>query len=854
MLISGKQPIKRLLTNKCPSVSSPCKKKPKNNYDSFNESFFDTFNDENKINSKDNVLCSSSKNTNSILNVDNSLAQPKNDSSILKINKNIQNIPEKKVLNNEKKNIFIENNDFSNITTESVFQIIGLSKTSQDIYRKKRKISNLYDWQKECITNKKLLGGRNFILSLQTGAGKTLIAELLMLRETLVKKRSCIMILPYVAIVQEKIVSLSVLEELGIYVEEYAGSKGRIPPVKRKVGRTIYVATIEKGNILINSLVKENRLDEIGLVVIDELHMIGEKGRGAIIEQLILKYNLIGSGQTVGMSATLGNVDLMCKFMNADHFYSDFRPVELIERVKLENNLYDVTKEGNLIFNKKLEIDKKSRSIDNDGIITLIKDIVPAKSVIIFCPTKKNCENKPNEKREEIINNIKNENDGEIEEIMEIGIRAGVAYHHSGLTSEERHWIEYGYQSGILYALCATSTLAAGVNLPARRVIIKQPLVGGEFLGKSQYKQMVGRAGRAGYDDKGESITIVNSKNELKFKSMLKSELNSCQSQMLDGTYLEGFILDLIYLRLAKTKDRVSYYLSRTLAGIQSYDKCFSLMEESLQNLVERDMLKIEDDKFVDTFLGEATFVANFSPDCANLLNSNLLQDLNRGVVFSSHFHLILTLIPYDIGISINWDLFHDEFRSLCQSEKLILAKMNIEERDILNQITSRKRVETGSSAVRLYITFMMMDIWNKIPISNVAKKFNVQKGWLQTTLQSVCSQAQRIQRFSELLEKLWPLKLLLPHVIAKLNECKNLELAPLMNLDCVKFGRAKLLYEKGFKTVKSIADAKPNDLLSSIGQLSLVQARRIIKSAKTAIDDLLVNQEEQRVLYGLTK
>uniref|UniRef100_A0A0N5C2L0 Helicase C-terminal domain-containing protein n=1 Tax=Strongyloides papillosus TaxID=174720 RepID=A0A0N5C2L0_STREA len=103
---------------------------------------------------------------------------------------------------------------------------------------------------------------------------------------------------------------------------------------------------------------------------------------------------------------------------------------------------------------------------------------------------------------------------------MEIGIRAGIAYYHAGLNSEERHYIETGFKNGALYALCATSTLAAGVNLPVRRVIINQPKVREEFLEKSQYLQMISRAGRAGYED--ESITIVVEEYEERFREYKK--------------------------------------------------------------------------------------------------------------------------------------------------------------------------------------------------------------------------------------------------------------------------------------------------------------------------------------------
>jgi len=101
-------------------------------------------------------------------------------------------------------------------------------------------------------------------------------------------------------------------------------------------------------------------------------------------------------------------------------------------------------------------------------------------------------------------------------------ISHGFAYHHSGLSGDERETIERCFWEGLIKCLISTSTLAAGVNLPAKWVIIASLKIGWDDLGTASYKQMIGRAGRFGLDTSGDSVMIVKECEKFKAWSLLK--------------------------------------------------------------------------------------------------------------------------------------------------------------------------------------------------------------------------------------------------------------------------------------------------------------------------------------------
>ncbi|XP_053885026.1 helicase POLQ-like isoform X1 [Malaclemys terrapin pileata] len=749
----------------------------------------------------------------------------------------------------------------------------GLPSKVKDLLVQFRGIEKLYEWQHTCLTLESLQQRKNLIYSLPTSGGKTLVAEILILQELLCRHKDVLMVLPYVAIVQEKVWALSSFGiELGFLVEEYAGSKGRFPPIKRRMKKSLYIATIEKGHSLVNSLIETGRIGDLGLVVVDELHMLGEGSRGATLEMILAKILYTSkTTQIIGMSATLNNVGDLQQFLQAEYYTNNFRPVELKEYVKIQDSIYEVDNkaENGLTFSRLLNFKYSSnlQKMDPDHLIALVTEVIPNYSCLVFCPTKKNCENvaemickylnkeyrnhRENEKQD-LIKDLKNIGKGSLCPVLKRTIPFGIAYHHSGLTSDERKRIEEAYSAGVLCLLTCTSTLAAGVNLPARRVILRAPYVATEFLKKNQYKQMIGRAGRAGIDRAGESILIVQEKDKHLVRDLVNSPLENCYSNLfLEFTKgIQSLLLSLVGLKITRNPEEIYQFMCGTLFGVQqqflSKEKSLSaITREALGCLIEKGLLKGKmtsekeqksQSNLEITQLGQATYKGSIDLAYCDALYRDLKKGL-EGLVLESCLHLLYLTTPYDMTYHCrpDWMIYFRQFSQLNSVEQKVAAIVGVPESFITKKASGQAIKKDVDNCVinRLYLSFVLYALLKETNIWNVSEKFNMSRGYVQNLLNSAASFSSCMLHFCEELEEFWVYKALLTELTKRLTYCVKAELIPLMEVAGVLESRAKQLYDSGFKTLAHLANADPETLVKMIEHLSRRQARQIVSSAK---------------------
>lgn len=432
-----------------------------------------------------------------------------------------------------------------------------------------RGIKELYPPQAEAV-ERGLLDGSNMLLSIPTAAGKTLLAELAMLKAAFQGKRS-LYIVPLRALATEKYETFRRFKDLGINVGISTGDFDR---KDERLGKNqIIIATSEKADSLMRN--GASWIGDISVLVVDEIHLLNDSNRGPTLEMTITKLRKLNPGmQIIGLSATVANGPELADWLDAELVTSEWRPISLREGVICKGKLIFPDNEGALSGGK-------------DEALALVKDTLSQNAqILIFESSRRNAEataaklsgdvgsNEPElSKLEESVLAT-----GESETCRRLAqcVSRGVAFHHAGLLPEQRKLVEAGFRSNRIKIIASTPTLAAGLNLPARRVLIRsykryESGQGMVPIPVIEYRQMAGRAGRPGLDPYGESFLMAKNQAELQelMEHYVLGTPEEIWSKLASESALRTHLLATITARFATTVEGMKEFIATTFYAHQ---------------------------------------------------------------------------------------------------------------------------------------------------------------------------------------------------------------------------------------------------------------------------------------------
>lgn len=318
----------------------------------------------------------------------------------------------------------------------------------------------------------------NQLIMAPTSAGKTLVGELAGVNQILSKNEKMLYLVPIVALANVRTeefkkkyapLNFKIIKKIGESLLEPSEESN----LDDLFDADIVIATYEAIDYILRSGLKE-KLGRIGTIIIDEIQTLIEPERGFILDALISRLKCIYQGaQFLYLSATIGAPDILAQKLNSQLINYKNRPVpierHLIMCINEAMKHRIIMKLVKYAYNLKSEYGFKGQSI-------------------IFTNTRKKCESLANY-------------------LTKRGIRAEP--YHSGLTNDERKYVEEKFQNQEISAVVATAALAAGVDFAAKQVIFESLGMGIKTLTVAEFEQMLGRAGRLKKHSLGYAYLLV---------------------------------------------------------------------------------------------------------------------------------------------------------------------------------------------------------------------------------------------------------------------------------------------------------------------------------------------------------
>ncbi|WP_126451108.1 DEAD/DEAH box helicase [Sulfodiicoccus acidiphilus] len=660
---------------------------------------------------------------------------------------------------------------------------------------KERGVIRLNPVQTEAI-KKGLLKGKRLLVASPTASGKTLVAELGMISHV-TNGGKAVYVVPLRALAQEKYDTLKSWEKLGVKVGITSGDYDSDDEWLRYYD--IVVSTYEK----LDSLWRRRAtwLSQVNYYVLDEVHYINDGERGPVIEGITIRSKR--AGNLLALSATVSNYVEIADWLGAEPVVIDWRPVKLREGVLFpEGRRFRVQFDDGSI--------ETVKGVDPIVAFTL-RSIEAGGQVLIFRNSRRNAEATARrvaeflDETENDLTSALNEEDvvNEEREGLEPLLRRGVAYHHAGLSKRTRDLIESAFRTRRLKVIAATPTLAAGVNLPARTVIIgdyhrynRKVLGFQEEIPVMEYKQMSGRAGRPGFDDSGEAVIVVRNAREAErvMKKYVLSQPEELKSRLGSELAFFSFVLGVLASDGPLTEMELRKFASESLMTREVLER---YLDRAINWLTEREFVKLGR-KLSLTSFGRRVADLYVNPFTADLIKEKLTKsELGCNLAYLQ----LLASTPDAPVVSVGRyeeDRLYDELD----------CELMVEEPE-----DETERYEFLSS---LKVGLIVRDWINEEPEEKILETYNVGSGdlnavvetmdWLTYSGHHVCN----VLGLSEHAKRLSLLN-------ARVKDGVSEELLDLVKIRGVGRKRARLLYDSGVRSVLDVL-ANPEKVKSILG------------------------------------
>ena len=678
--------------------------------------------------------------------------------------------------------------------------------------------SSLYPPQEDAIKSG-VLDGENLVLATPTASGKTLVAMIAAMR-TIDKGGKVVYLAPLRALASEK------LEEFRAVfgkIPKEQGSKARIS-VRISTGdydssgeslgsADVIIMTNERFDSILRHGV--SWLDSVGLFISDEVHLVGEAHRGPTLEMILAKIlRFASNAQVIALSATIRNTDDIASWLGAKLVNTEWRPVQLVE------GIYDY---GVVSFSNG-ETKKIPQSNRGTAIDIAIDTVKGGGQSLIFCETRKRAVSIA-EKASEIAQTVLSFEDSsrtrqlsqailtsgeetDISRRLSHAVSRGVAFHHAGLDSKHRKIVEEAFKAREIKILAATPTLAAGVNLPARRVVLSTLFrynveEGGQApISVQEFKQMAGRAGRPKYDSTGEIDLIAGqgiSKEEIE-EHYFSGDTEPIRSRLAAEGPLRAHILGLIASQRGIKGSELLDFFENSLLGHQyKLSTIKSRIVAALKFLEEEDLVLSRSKKYLATAFGKRVALLYIDPESAIIMRRGI-RYAERG---KRHDLGLLHIVVQTPDMMPKFGMRQKDTEEL---DEILSSK----ESEFLTPIPTSKEksfFQEYESLLGNFRTVLALNAWlNEHPEQFLLEKYAIEPGDLHRMTESADWLLYSLGELSRLFGRL-DLAVECEDLRERVRYGIKPELKLLTKLEGVGRIRARSLFNAGYKSVESLSE-----------------------------------------------